>query len=141
MSDPVSQLRRPRCLVVYATAPENMAPVLANRIFNAFVADTAMPLAVFHDHFIGRPGGIAIFFTETSEQRKALLHQSHLQDWQVDMSPLVFSYSPAAFDEQIAFTLSAYRGLDWEQLQRDRRPRYGRASREAETAQEDVEED
>jgi hypothetical protein len=42
-----------------------------------------------------------------------------------------------AFDEQIAFTLKAYRGIDWEGLQKEQRPSYGRPSREAETAQED----
>jgi hypothetical protein len=55
----------------------------------------------------------------------------------VDIQPLIFSHSPSAFDEQIAFTLQAYRGVDWELLQKDKRPAYGNPSREAETAQEE----
>jgi hypothetical protein len=43
----------------------------------------------------------------------------------------------AAFDEQTAFTLRAYREVDWEALQKEKRPSYGRdPAREAETAQE-----
>jgi hypothetical protein len=66
-----------------------------------------------------------------------LLAQQFLDDWQVEYQPLIFSYGPAAFDEQIAFTLKAYRGLDWERLQKEQRPAYGRPGLEAETAQED----
>lgn len=53
------------------------------------------------------------------------------------MRPLVFSDSPSAFDEQIAFTLAQYRGLDWEALRREDRPIYGDHRHEADTAQED----
>jgi hypothetical protein len=109
----------------------------ANRRFNEFIADTSLPLAVFHDHFIGHPGGVAIFYVTTAAERDALFAQTHLGDWAVTVHPLIFSHSPAAFDEQTAFTLKAYRGADWEQLQREQRPRYGSASREAETAEED----
>ena len=52
--------------------------------------------------------------------------------------PLIFSRSPAAFDEQIAFTLRAYWGGDWELLQKEERPSYGDPRLEAETAVEDV---
>ncbi len=38
---------------------------------------------------------------------------------------------------QTAFTLRAYRGLDWEQVQRAERPAYGDPAREAGTASED----
>ena len=55
----------------------------------------------------------------------------------MDIQPLIFSRSPSAFDEQIAFTLRAYRGVNWESLQKEQRPSFGNASREAETAEED----
>jgi len=137
MPDDVSRLRRPRCFLVYAIAPDGVPADEANRQFNEFVADSALPLAIFHDHFIGHPGGIAIFYAETEAERKALFTHTHLTGWSLEYRPLVFSYSPAALDEQIAFTLRAYRSTDWERLQKDRRPRYGSAAREAETAQED----
>ena len=131
------QLRRPRCILLVAKAPQGLAPAEANRIFNEFVGSREVPPAIFHDHFIGEAGGVAIVFAESDAERKALVSNTLLDDWSVELHPLVFSHSPAAFDEQIAFTLKAYRGLDWEELQRERRPRYGSASREAETAEED----
>ncbi|HEY5982963.1 MAG TPA: hypothetical protein VIU38_05775 [Anaerolineales bacterium] len=138
MTQGITHLRRPRCILVYALAPEGMAPAQANRIFNDFVADTTLPLAIFHDHFIGAAGGVAIYFAERAEEREALQNQNHLAGWQVEYRPLVFSHSPAAFDEQTAFTLKAYRSSDWERIQREKRPRYGSATREAETAEEDA---
>ncbi|HLF73456.1 MAG TPA: hypothetical protein VI524_03855, partial [Anaerolineales bacterium] len=100
------------------------------------IADGRLPLALYHDHFIGQPGGIVIFFVETTEQRNALLSQTYLDGWQVQVQPLIFSSSPSGFDEQIAFTLRAYRGVDWEALRREQRPVYGNPGREAETAEE-----
>ena len=67
----------------------------------------------------------------------ALMLQHHLRGWHVDLQPLIFSRSPAGFDEQTAFTLRAYRELDWEAFQRDKRPAYGNPDREAETAEEE----
>jgi hypothetical protein len=131
------QLRRPRCILIVAKAPPGLPPAEANRIFNEFVGSRKLPLAIFHDHFIGEAGGVAIVFAEGDAERKALVSDTLLDGWSVELHPLVFSHSPAAFDEQIAFTLKAYRGVDWEKLQRESRPRYGSASREAETAEED----
>ena len=53
-------------------------------------------------------------------------------------SPLIFSRSPSVFDEQIAFTLRAYRGANWETLQKEQRPSFGNPGREAETAEEET---
>lgn len=131
-------VRKPRCFLVYALAAEGVAPAAANRIFNEYVADPQLPLVLFHDHFIGRPGGVAIFFVETAAEREALYESTRLADWHVEVQPLIFSYSPAAFDEQIAFTLKAYRNADWELLQQEERPAYGNPRREAETAAEDI---
>jgi len=71
-----------------------------------------------------------------ADERDALLNQTYLEGWQVEFQPLIFSFSLAAFDEQIAFTLRAYRGIDWEDLQREHRPSYGNPALEADTAQE-----
>ena len=132
-----STVRKPRCFLVYALAPESVAPAEANRIFNEYLADPQLPLVLFHDHFIGQPGGVAIFFVETAAGREALYESAALADWQVEVQPLIFSYSPSAFDEQIAFTLRAYRNIDWELLQKEERPAYGNPRREAETASEE----
>jgi hypothetical protein len=136
MSEAYRRIKKPRCFLVYAKAPEGMSPSEANRTFNNFIADPGLPLAIYHDHFIGEPGGLAIFYAETTVEREALFDQSHLEEWQVEIQPLIYSYSPAAFDEQIAFTLGRYRQTDWETLRRDRRPSYGDPSTEAETGEE-----
>jgi hypothetical protein len=146
MNEHVKRIRKPRCFLLYAIAPSNMPAAEANRILNTFIGDPALPLAIFHDHFIGEPGGIVIFYVETTGERDALLAQRYLEGWHVEIQPLIFSHSPSAFDEQIAFTLRAYRGVNWETLQREQRPSspalapgasVGNPSREAETAEEE----
>jgi hypothetical protein len=109
----------------------------ANQILNIFIGDPTLPLAIFHDHFIGQPGGVIIFYVENPQERDALLSQKHLVGWHVEIQPLIFSHSPSAFDEQIAFTLRAYRGVDWEMLQDEKRQAYGNPNQEAETAEEE----
>ena len=137
MNEQARRIQKPRCFLLYAIAPKDMPAAEANHILNDFIGNPALPLAIFHDHFIGQPGGIVIFYVETPEQRDALLAQTHLDGWHVEVQPLIFSRSPAALDEQIAFTLRAYRGVNWEMLQKEQRPSFGNPSREAETAQEE----
>ena len=134
----VTRLKKARCILLYALAPPDLPASRANAAFNALIADSNLPLAIFHDHFIGEPGGIAIFYAEDSDQRAALFHQIHLPGWRVELRPLIFSFSPAALDEQTKFTLGRYRDVDWEVLRNDSRPHYGDPSREAETAEEDI---
>lgn len=133
----MQSIRNPRCFLVYALAPDGCAPAEANRLLNAYVADERRGLAVFHDHFIGEPGGVAVFYVETEAQRVALGDLGPLEGWRVDVRPLIFSRSPAGFDEQTSFTLRTYRKADWERLRLEERPRYGDPLKEAETAQED----
>lgn len=137
MNERAKRIQKPRCFLLYGLAPSGLPAAEANRILNTFIGDPALPLAIFHDHFIGQPGGVVLFYVETTEERDALLAQKHLEGWHVEIQPLIFSHSPAAFDEQIAFTLRAYRGVSWETLQKEKRPSYGNPSREAETAQEE----
>jgi hypothetical protein len=61
MNEHAKRIRKPRCFLLYALAPSDLPAAEANRILNAFIADPHLPLAVFHDHFIGQPGGIIIF--------------------------------------------------------------------------------
>ena len=130
-------ISQPRCFLVYALAPEGMPASQANLIFNAYIGDRRLPLPVFHDHFIGRPGGLAVFYAATEAERQALAESKLLAGWQVAIHPLTFARSPAGFDEQTAFTLRAYRGLDWETLQREPQPPADDPGREAETAADD----
>ena len=137
MNEHAKRISKPRCFLLYAIAPSGLPASEANRILNAFIGDPTLPLAIFHDHFIGQPGGLVLFYVETTAERDALLSQTYLEGWNVEIQPLIFSHSPSAFDEQIAFTLRAYRGVNWETLQKEQRPSFGNPSREAETAQED----
>jgi len=49
---------------------------------------------------------------------------------------LIFSYDPAAFEEQTTFTLKQYCGQVWESLQRKKHTSYSDPIREAQTAEE-----
>jgi hypothetical protein len=122
MNELAKRIQKPRCFLVYAFAPDDLPAAGANRIFNSFIADPTLPPAIFHDHFIGEPGGSAIFYVDNLAARDALVDQEHLKGWHVQVQPLIFSHSPSAFDEQTAFTLKAYRGMDWEKLRREQRP-------------------
>ncbi len=137
MENPPFRVRKPRCFLVYAQAPEGISAAEANRIFNEFIADRDLPLVIYHDHFIGHPGGLAIFYAETGPHREKLIGQKHLEGWRVEYRPLIFSYNPAALDEQIAFTLREYRGKAWDALRKDQRPAYGDPAIEALTGQEE----
>jgi len=127
-----------RCYLVYALAPEGVRAAEANRIINEMTADEGLPLALWHDHFIGQAGGSIIFYVENQSEQKALFENEHLDGWQVDYRPLVFSFSPSAFDAQTGFTLKQYRATDWGKLRTKERPNYGErnVSQEAETGEE-----
>jgi hypothetical protein len=137
MNEHAKRIRQPRCFLLYALAPSDLPAAEANRVLNAFIGDPHLPLAIFHDHFIGQPSGIIIFYVATAEERDALLTQTYLEGWHVEIQPLIFSHSPSALDAQIAFTLRAYRGANWETLRKENRPAYSDPSREAETAEEE----
>lgn len=131
-----TDIRKPRCFLVYALAPEGLSAAEANRLLNQYVEDRARGLALYHDHFIGAPGGVVLFYVERQEEREALEDPGPLAGWRVEVRPLVFARSPGAFDEQIAFTLRAYRSEDWKRLRQQARPQYGQAEEEAETGRE-----
>lgn len=134
----IQQLRKPRCFLLYALAPEHVSPSGANQVINQICADATLPLTLFHDHFIGQAGGIVLFYAESADERQALQDglASHLHGWEYVVHPLIYSRNPAGFDEQIAYTLRAYRDTDWESLQKIKRPSYGDPRLEAETARE-----
>jgi hypothetical protein len=127
---------KPRCVLVYAVAPEGLSAREVNSRFNEFVADRSLPLVLFHDHFLEVRGGVAVFYVTSQDERDRLESSSVLAGWQVDFRPLIFSFSPSAFDEQIAYTMQAYRGVDWSVLQQEKRPPYTDPVQEADTAEE-----
>ncbi len=132
------RFRKPRCVLVYAVAPDGTKPPEANQAINAMAADPSLPLVLWHDHFLGELGGVLLFFVENEVERDKLENTGHLTGWHVKFRPLIFSFNPAAFDEQIAYTMQAYRGQDWETIQKERRPSYGNPRQEVLSAQEDL---
>lgn len=134
-----TRARRPRCYLLYATAPEGTRLGVANDAINALTGDESTPLAIFHDHFLDVPGGIVIFHVESGVEVDALDSgiARHLKGWCVETRPLIFSRNPAALDEQIAYTLARYRNADWNALKEEKRPSYSDPSREARTGIED----
>lgn len=131
--------KRPRCYLLYALAPQGTTMRAANDAINAVTADRTLPLAIFHDHFLGEPGGMIVFHVEDAVRIAAIEAASarHLPGWRVELRPMIFSFNPAAFDEQIAYTLAAYQGHDWEMLKKEKRPAYGNPSREAQSGIEE----
>jgi hypothetical protein len=127
---------KPRCVLVYAVAPPGLSARDTNDAFNAFVADPSLPLVLFHDHFLGARGGVAVFFVASEEERDSLEATTVLQGWKVAFHPLIFSFSPSAFDEQIAYTMQAYRDADWAAIRQEKRPSFTNPVLEAETAEE-----
>ena len=61
-----------RCYLVYAIAPEGTPARDANVVFNEYIADPRRGLVVFHDHFIGDHGGVAVFDVRSESERNAL---------------------------------------------------------------------
>ena len=61
MNEAAKRSKKPRCFLVYALAPDSLSASEANRIFNEFIAEPGLPLAFYHNHFTGQPGGLAIF--------------------------------------------------------------------------------
>ncbi len=134
MNEYAKQAQKPRCFLVYALAPRELP---ANRIFNGFIGDRSLPRVVFSDHFTGEAGGMAVVCLEKTAQRDAPLNQRHLQDWQVQVQPLIFFHSPSALDEQTAFILNSYRDEDRKKLREEKRPSQGNPAGEAGTAREE----
>jgi len=66
MNEATGRIKKPRCFLVYALAPGDLTASEANHHFNAFIARPDFLLALYHDHFIGQPGSLAIFFVETT---------------------------------------------------------------------------
>lgn len=98
------------CWILFADAPPGTSMSDANAAINAFVAEPARGLLLFHDHFADRPGGTAVFDIEEPEQLAALQEPGPLEGWTIRLHPLIFAGGAQRFLFQIDYTMSAYRG-------------------------------
>ncbi|PLR75286.1 hypothetical protein CU633_21935 [Bacillus sp. V3-13] len=99
-------MARRRCYLVVAKAPEDVKLREANALFNDYIADQKRGQIVFHDHFVGEPGGVA-FFDVQSEQQKAAL-QDDLPEWDIEIHPLILSRTAAGLVYQLDYTSTEY---------------------------------
>jgi hypothetical protein len=113
---------RPRCYLVLALAPEGMPAAEANRLLNEYIGDRSHGLPVYHDHFARKPyGGVAVVFPR-DEGERTRLEAGPLADWQIIVSPLVFSLTPVGFTAQTSFTLEQYGHTTLAQLIAEEKP-------------------
>ena len=84
------------CWLAFGHAPEGTTMRAANDAMNAYVADDARGLALFHDHFADRPGGVALFAVETAAELAALREPGPLAGWDLHLHPLDFREQRAA---------------------------------------------
>lgn len=105
-----------RCYLVYALAPKGVTARDANDLFNEYIGDAARGLAVYHDHFMSRHGGIAVFDVQTDEELAKLEDPGPLAGWELASYPLAFSRTAVGFVAQADFTLRAYRDVELAQL-------------------------
>jgi hypothetical protein len=111
-----------RCHLVYALAPEGVNASEANDLLNEYIGDRSRGIVVYHDHFIGRHGGVAVFEVRTEEEEAKLADPGPLAGWQLETYPLTFSLTAVGFVGQAEFTLRNYAGTTLEELEAAERP-------------------
>jgi hypothetical protein len=99
-----------RCYLVYALAPDGVSAREANERLNEYVGDRTRGIPAYHDHFIGRHGGVAVFHVRGEEEEARLQDPGPLSGWQLDVHPLTFSLTAVGLAAQVDFTLEAYGG-------------------------------
>jgi hypothetical protein len=111
-----------RCHLVYALAPEGVNASEANDLLNEYIGDRSRGIVVYHDHFIGRHGGVAVFEVRTDEEEARLADPGPLGGWHLETYPLTFSLTAVGFVGQTEFTLRNYAGTTLEELKAAERP-------------------
>jgi hypothetical protein len=111
-----------RCHLVYALAPDGVNARQANELLNDYIGDRSRGVVVYHDHFIGRHGGIAVFEASTEEEVAKLADPGPLEGWQIETFPLTFSLTAVGFVGQAEFTLRNYAGTTLEELEAAEQP-------------------
>jgi hypothetical protein len=105
-----------RCHLVYALAPEGVSASEANDLLNEYIGDRSRGIVVYHDHFIGRHGGVAVFEVRSDEEEAKLADPGPLEGWQLESYPLTFSLTAVGFVGQAEFTLRNYAGTTLDEL-------------------------
>ncbi|MEE8107078.1 MAG: hypothetical protein V3T86_16205 [Planctomycetota bacterium] len=106
----MSMSKRDRgCHIVFVDAPEGTTMRAANDAINEYTADRRRGMAMFHDHFANRAGGLIVLAIETEEQLALLSEPGPLEGWSVRTHPLIFADSASRFLNQVDFTLNTYR--------------------------------
>ncbi len=80
-----------RCYVFFAYAPIGTSARAANRAFNEFISDNRRGFVLFHDHFVGRAGGAAVFAVDTIAALAALEDPGPLAGWDLHLHPLLIA--------------------------------------------------
>lgn len=98
-----------RCYVLIGYPPKGTSFRKANLALNEFISNPRRGLVLFHDHFMGTPGGVALFGVEDAEQLGALKERGPLKGWRIKIHPLIFAENPVEFLYQSDFTMTVYR--------------------------------
>lgn len=123
MSAPRLERPKNRCYLVYALAPSDASVRSSNHLFNDYIADRARGLIVFHDHFVHRPGGIAVFDVRTDEQAKMLDDPGPLTGWQIEVHGLAHALTAVGFVAQMDYTIEQYGGTTIAELAAQEEPK------------------
>lgn len=101
---------KPKCYAVIAYSPSSLSIRDAARIFNHFLENRQNGTVLYHDHFVGASGAIAIFYLESLAEFESLSRHSELGEWNVEIHPLIFTEKPVEMLYQMDYTMSVYRG-------------------------------
>jgi hypothetical protein len=74
---------------------------------------------LYHDHFVGVPGALAIFYLESLTEFDSLSQHSELEKWTVEIHPLIFTEKPVEMLYQMDFTMGVYRGKRLKEIVRE----------------------
>jgi hypothetical protein len=109
---------RRRCHLVYAHAPEGVSAREANDRLNEYVSDRRRGIAVFHDHFTGKPhGGIAVWDVRSEDEAALLGDPGPLEGWDVRTHALMYALASSGFAALIDVNLERYAGTSLARLQ------------------------
>jgi rhodanese-related sulfurtransferase len=111
-----------RCYLVYAVAPAGTNARHANDQFNDYIADDRRGICVFHDHFVGEHGGVAVFDVRSDDELAAVHEPGPLVGWDIRVHGLTFALTAVGFAAQMEFTLDRYRGTNLEALRATEAP-------------------
>ncbi len=119
------RVRRPknRCYLVYALAPSDANVRESNHLFNDFIGDDRRGLCVFHDHFVARPGGIAVFDVRSDNEVEMLDDPGPLSNWDISIHSLAESLTSIGFVAQMEYTLEQYAKTSIEKLRAEEEPK------------------